>query len=108
MTGAGVVKRLVTERDVRAWIGREPIRVDEETLITPGALDLAHERGIPVVYAGGRASPFAPDVVPGAGSGTSLEEVLGLPSADGTYLVRIEGGKRTIYRVTASGLEPLA
>ncbi|MCI0587646.1 MAG: hypothetical protein L0323_12460 [Planctomycetes bacterium] len=102
------MKRLVTERDVRAWIGREPIRVDEETLITPGALDLAHERGIPVVYAGGRASPFSPEVVPGAPvADPSPEEPLRLPLADGTYLVRIEGGRRTVYRVTASGLELL-
>lgn len=106
------MKRLVTERDVRAWIGREPIRVDEETLITPGALDLAHERGIPVVYAGGRASPFAPEVVPGApgavaATSPSPEEPLRLPPGEGTYLVRIEGGRRAVYRVTASGLELL-
>ena len=99
------MKRLVTERDVRAWIGREPLRVDEETLITPGALDLAHEKGIPVVYAGGRASPFAPGAV--AHPRPSPDEPLRLPPGEGTYLVRIEGGRRTVYRVTASGLEPL-
>jgi hypothetical protein len=106
------VKRLVTERDIRAWIGREPIRVDEETLITPGAVDLAHERGIPVVYCGGRSSPFAPDVVPGAPQPDSTPSVpsgteVRIPAGDGTFLVRIEGGRRTVYRVTASGLEPL-
>ncbi len=106
------MKRLVTERDVRAWIGREPIRVDEETLITPAALDLAHEKGIPVLYAGGRASPFSPEVVPGAPHAAPPPAIpsaaeIRVPAGDGTYLVRIEGGKRTVFRVTARGLEPL-
>jgi hypothetical protein len=107
------VKRLVTERDVRAWIGREPIRVDEETLITPAALDLAHEKGIPVLYVGGRASLLAPEVVPGApgavvAANPPLEEPPRLPAEEGTYLVQIEGGRRTVYRVSGRGLEPLA
>ena len=107
------MKRLLTERDVRAWIGREPIRVDEETLITPAALDLAHERGIPVVYAGARASTVAPETVPGAPHAAPSPETpsggeVRLPTGEGTYLVRVEGGRRTVYRVTARGLEPLA
>jgi hypothetical protein len=103
------VNRLVTERDVAALDGKGPIVVDDGTLITPAALDLAHERGIAVLYARGRGERLPPERVPGAGGadpGKALPaEVL---SRDGVYLVRVEAGVARIYRVGASGLEPIS
>ena len=106
------MNRLVTERDVRERVGEGPIVVDDETLITPSALDLAHERGIAVLYTRGRAAASPADRVPGAPGSASAPAVpptlSGLLSRDGTYVLRIEGGKVVAFRVGPSGLEPVS
>jgi len=93
-----VAKRLVTEADVAARATRDPLVVDDDTIVTPSALDLAHARGIPVVYQGKRGQ--AP--VPEKGSGTVSAKPETEPdpfSQDGLYLVRIEKGRRTVIRL---------
>jgi hypothetical protein len=87
-----VAKRLVTEADVAARTSPDPLVVDEDTIVTPSALDLAHARGIPVVYKRGQASLV---------EGSESAHKGGLtPFADGLYLVRIEGGRRTVIRLS--------
>jgi ACT domain-containing protein len=49
------MKRLITKLEVEKW-GEGPIVVTDEVIITPAALDLAQEKGIPIIYRKGFAS----------------------------------------------------
>lgn len=84
-------KKLITEACVRAMAPGSELVLGPDAIATPSALDLAFERGIPVVY--GSAPP------PAARSGL-WERML---AADGQYVVTVSGGRAVVHRLTASG-----
>lgn len=45
-----MAKRLITEQDVREYVGQAPIYVTPDVIITPAAVDAAMARGITVLY----------------------------------------------------------
>ena len=88
-------KLLICERDVLAMSAGAKLHLDQGTLITPSALDCAHERGIRIVRGGSAGGPSS-----GPKKDCLWHRIL---ENDGTYVVQIVHGRATVSRLTESG-----
>lgn len=92
-------KTVITEHDVKQYSGNEPIRVTQDVVITPSAIDRAHMKGIEVIY--DRDEEGTRESGPGSKSNRSDFE----PSNPGYLQVRIpdEAGKTFVVKMTSDG-----
>ena len=89
-------KELVTEADVRRMApGARELVLGAGRIATPAALDLAFSRGMRVVYSEERDAHAAV-------SGLWQK----MKATDGTYVVRVEGGRAVVTRIGPDGPEP--
>lgn len=89
-------KELVTEADVRRMApGARELVLGAGRIATPAALDLAFSRGMRVVYS---------DEAGASAAASQLWERM--KSMDGTYVVRVEGGRAVVSRIGEAGPEP--
>lgn len=88
--------KLYTESDVRHLAPGTSLRIGPGDIITPAALDTAHERGIKVWK--GAAAP-----APGAGAHNKdclWHKMLAEP---GKYLVEVSGGQAVVWQLADTG-----
>jgi ACT domain-containing protein len=87
-----MARRWITAEDVRAAAGGELV-VDENTIVTPQALEVARELGVALRSAGGAYTEPAPDRGPDAGHAT---RVLPEPNASDphAFVVTVVGRNR--------------
>jgi hypothetical protein len=77
--------------------------IDDGTVITPAALDLAFTRGIQVVYR--RSNAHAAEKGPSKEQGVIKEKTAGLK--DGDYLVQIREGQARIFEIRDEGISKI-
>jgi hypothetical protein len=93
-------KKLITESDVLAMMRGEVIRLDSRTIITPAALDTAHRRGVLVTRGEEGTGSSSSSSCTGGSQECLWHSVL---ATDGTYVVRVAGGRATIDQLTDRG-----
>lgn len=92
-------KTVITEHDVKQMTGDAPIRVTQDVIITPSALDRAHMEGIQVIY--DRDGEGTRQKGPGPESNRSDFQ----PDNSGYIDVRMpdEAGKTFVVKMTSDG-----
>ncbi|MFO0982555.1 MAG: hypothetical protein U1E76_12615 [Planctomycetota bacterium] len=93
------MKILIAEADVDKFGPDRPIIIDQNTVITPSALDRASRLRIPVIRSS--ASPRAPQ---GESPAPHCDhcEISTLP--DGTYLLTVSAGRKTVHAISPAGV----
>lgn len=98
-----VGKILISEADVAKFAPDRPIVLDRDTVITPSALDRASRLRIPIVRTAEAASTASAPATVAPGCEPCLCR---LP--DGTYLLTVANGRRTVLSIAPDGSAPRA
>jgi hypothetical protein len=95
-----LARRIITEADLLKMPVSAEVVIDNDTLITPAALDRAFTRGIQVVYR--RSKTVSPGTETVKGSSRIAKRIAAL--RDGNYLLQVREGQFRIFEIRDDGV----